>query len=560
MFFASIKYVQQLYQVEVTSVSPTEGLSEFAVKVDKGQADNKIEDVSRIKWFFKEDEWRYYLFLPSMADLDHLILSVSGKDSIIIDDTVKVENGQRFSITEGPHTISTEDGFYYPIIVMKSANLETVMVQTESGNLDYIKELKGNNEEGIAIIYDQDGEKEYLGELEEIRGRGNATWFADKPAFQIKLPQKTDLFHMGSAKKWVLLANYWDDSMLRNDVAYEVAEKAGMDYVCDSVYVDFYINQEYYGVYQLCEKIEVDEERINIRDLKKETQKVNGTTNLEQYPQVGIKAEGILEENVEPMMRMSRDIPNNPEDITGGYIIEVDWLHRLMQEESGFVTRKNQAIHILSPSIASTKQVDYIATLWQEFEDAAFSAEGINPTTGRSYETYIDIESFARKYIMEEIAKNQDAVMSSQFYYKYPDYISKKIYAGPVWDYDIAFGNGDISERPGIVDFRDANELFVMYNWEEHNIWHALYFRETFFNRAMNNYYNNIRPLFLEEAYEKIDDKADRLKPAVVLDRIRWKPYRYEDKDTILYDYQNAVEYLKTFIVDRIAFLDTVWS
>ena len=99
---------------------------------------------------------------------------------------------------EGPHTISTEDGFYYPIIVMKSANIETMMVHTDTGKLDYIKESKENSEKGKVVIYDEQGEKEYLGDMDGFRGRGNATWFSDKLAFQITLSRKWIYF------KWVL--------------------------------------------------------------------------------------------------------------------------------------------------------------------------------------------------------------------------------------------------------------------------------------------------------------------------------------------------------------------
>lgn len=560
IIWMSAEHDRNMEKSENEAISEVSGITEFAVKVDSGLADSKIDDISKISWYFKEDEWRYYLFLPSMADMEHVILDINGKNEIFIDEVQKVKNGENFSITEGAHVVSTSDGYYYPIIVMKSENLKTVMIHTKSGNLDYINELKGNHEEGSAIIYDGNGQKEYLGKLEELRGRGNATWFADKPAYQIKLANKTDLFEMGKAKKWILLANFWDDTMLRNYVAYETAREAGMEFVCESVFADLYINNEYYGIYQLCEKVEIDKERINITDLSKATEKVNGTTNLEQFPQVGIKADGILEENVEPLMKMAHTIPKNPSDITGGYILEIDWLHRLMQEESGFVTRKNQAIHILSPSIASKEQVDYISELYQEFEDAAFSIDGINAKTGKTYDEYINMESFAKKYLIEEIAKNQDAVMSSQFIYKYPDNISKKFYAGPVWDYDIAFGNGDISERPGIVDFRNAESLFVMGDWEEKNIWHALYFKTSFFDCVMNNYFNNIRGLFLQEAYEKIDMKASELESSIIMDRVKWKGYRYEDEKQVLDDYRNSVYFLKKFIVDRITFLDATWS
>ena len=76
----------------------------------------------------------------------------------------------------------------------------------------------------------------------------------------------------------------------------------------------------------------------------------------------------------------------------------------------------------------------------------------------------------------------------------------------------------------------------------------------------MNNYFNNIRGLFLQEAYEKIDMKASELESSIIMDRVKWKGYRYEDEKQVLDDYRNSVYFLKKFIVDRITFLDATWS
>ncbi len=139
------------------------------------------------------------------------------------------------------------------------------------------------------------------------------------------------------------------------------------------------------------------------------------------------------------MLKYWSDVPN-PDDISGGYIIEMEMPDRYANEPSGFVTTHGYYYVIKSPEYVSYEQVRYIANLVQEAEDAIFSNDGINPNTGKSYTEYIDLDSYVKKYWIEEISKNHDGAKTSQYFYKPADSQSTKLFAGPVWDYDIAFG------------------------------------------------------------------------------------------------------------------------
>jgi hypothetical protein len=88
-----------------------------------------------------------------------------------------------------------------------------------------------------------------------------------KLPFQLKLNKKTSILGMAEAKTWILLANYDDQSLLRNSIVYKIGAVLGMD-TCDFKSVDLYIDGKYQGIYLLCEKVQIQENRVNIYDLE----------------------------------------------------------------------------------------------------------------------------------------------------------------------------------------------------------------------------------------------------------------------------------------------------
>ena len=128
--------------------------------------------------------------------------------------------------------------------------------------------------EGYAAEYGKDPEavaKKTAGsyDMEYIRGRGNSTWTVSKKPYKIKLDKKADLFGMGKNKHWVLIANYYDNSLVRNRLTYYLGRKLGMEYTPECVPVDVIMNHEYLGSYLLCEQIRLDENRVDENNLEK---------------------------------------------------------------------------------------------------------------------------------------------------------------------------------------------------------------------------------------------------------------------------------------------------
>ena len=133
-------------------------------------------------------------------------------------------------------------------------------------------------------------------------------------------------------------------------------------------------------------------------------------------------------------------LPNEPRDTTGGYLLERDVAEKFRLEISGFYTETLKDLYtVKQPAYASEAQVDYISGLVNGMERAVAAADGVDPQNGMQYTDYIDLRSFAQKYIIEELCKNNGAGATSSFFYKPQDAVSKKLFAGPVWDYDKAY-------------------------------------------------------------------------------------------------------------------------
>ena len=185
-------------------------------------------------------------------------------------------------------------------------------------------------------------------------------------------------------------------------------------------------------------------------------------------------------------------------------------------------------------------------------ESAVCAEDGVNPETGRKYTEYLDLESFAKKYLVEEISRNDGAGSTSSFFYKPEDKISNKIFAGPAWDFDKAYGR---------VKNYDTNTRDLGYMTLHHygtDLFYYLY-QQPEFLEAVKMYYQDIYSDYLQELIDgKIDDYVNEIKGSVALDQIRWQK-TYEFRGSQDGDFENVAAYIKEFIKERKAFLDEVW-
>lgn len=479
----------------------------------------------------------HYLFLPSYIDLASTKVNmVNDSEHIVLLDGRTQSQWEKRALTAGQHTISI-NGQETPLMIMQSKNVASMFIHTD-GQLEELHKDKKNKTTGSMTLLGADGVIGYDGALSQIKCRGNSTFTLPKKPYQIKLPAATDLLGMGEAKTWILLANFYDVSSIRNKIVYDMAQAAGLMYTPDGDWVDLYINGDYYGIYLLSEKIEVAKNRVEIHDLEKEMEKANPDIRLDELPRFGVNkgekggTKGVV-------------VPNVPDDVTGGYLLEVEVMNRYPDEASGFVTKGNQAVVIKSPEYAAKSQADYIADLFQKFEDAICTKNGIHPVTKRPYSEYFDMDSFIKRYIVDEITRNLDAGRTSSYFYKTQG--ESKVYAGPVWDYDVSLGI-DWGANLGPIGLGYHRFAYDAVNWYE-----ELYKFTSFKNQVSRIYQETFRPVMNELLEKRIPEYSAMLEDALAMNEVRWPV------DSCCREYEEDLRFVRNFLEKRVAWLDTVW-
>ena len=173
---------------------------------------------------------------------------------------------------------------------------------------------------------------------------------------------------------------------------------------------------------------------VKIYDLEKENEKANEGVNLDNLNR---KSVGGDINGCEYGSYKYCEVPNDPADISCGYLIEFELNERYASEKCGFVTSRGQPVIIKCPEVCSKAEVEYIRDYVQRVEDAVYSSDGKN-SNGEHYGSLIDVDSFTKVYLINEISMNLDATATSFFMYLDKDSLLK---AGPIWDFDWALGS-----------------------------------------------------------------------------------------------------------------------
>lgn len=296
---------------------------------------------------------------------------------------------------------------------------------------------KSNSAKGYMLLVNETGSVVYNDALTQIKGRGNSTWLAEKKPYQIKLDKKTDLLETGDphnvSKTWVLLTNHSDASHLRNRTVYDLSVAMGMEPGIQCRPVNLFYDNEYRGTYLLCEKVEINSGRVDIEDLEEAIEDANpDIDDFDSLPTATATTANGATYIYCPDLK-------TPENFSGGYLLEMDTAFRAAAEKCYFMTKHSVYIVVKSPEYCSKEAMDYIATYYQEFEDALYN-KGIHPENGKTLADYADINSLAQCYIINELTKNPDGYRTSCYFYKDAD--SDILMAGPIWDYDLSFGQG----------------------------------------------------------------------------------------------------------------------
>lgn len=351
-----------------------------------------------VRWYQKSTT--YYLFLPTSADNTSITLWETYNNKDIYIDGEKVVNGNKYNLSLGDHklTIGTSTA---TLSVMHSANVPTVFIKT--ANKDGLSQLKNSKEfalSGEITFMDTDGSVT-AAVMEKINGRGNTSWNAGslfgKYPFNIKLQERTNVFGMGNNKKWCIIPQVFDESLIRNVLMNDLSRAVGLEYTPNAENVDVYFNGEYIGTYLLSQKVDLGKNKL-------------------------IKSEE-------------------------GFLIECELMERYDAEENKFRTSRGQAVIIKAPDTISNAKLNEISDYMQRVEDAVYADDGYN-SQGEHYSDLIDVDSFVKVYLINEFSMNLDGGATSFFMYKEGN---EKLQAGPVWDYDWALGSYESRDGVNLV-------------------------------------------------------------------------------------------------------------
>ena len=278
--------------------------------------------------------------------------------------------------------------------------------------------------QGAYAMVTKDAKLAFSGDLKAIRGRGASSWYVDKRSYQIKLDKKASLVDgqaANSAKTWVLIANAYDETMLRNYLAYKAALAAGLTHAPDCTYVDLYYDGEYRGLYLLSEKAQIGTGRVEIDEVENYSDYGDELDNHDtaQAKNTYGRTYQYVRSAVSPALPQQT-----------GYLLELD-KPGYVKERCWFDTSIGPIV-VKSPDNLSKSQMAFISQQMQRAIDEAAKANG-------NMAAYFDMPSLARTFLVNELAKNPDWLRYSSTFF-YFDNSDGLIHSGPVWDFDLAFG------------------------------------------------------------------------------------------------------------------------
>ena len=401
-----------------------------------------------------------------------------------------------------------KDGVYedYTIIV-KNTGLPVVRIETPGKKAVTSKTVWMD---GATIRIERpDGKVDYEGSM-EIKGRGNSTWNYVKKPYALRLKEKGEILGMPSHKRWILLANWKDRTILRNDAAFWLSRHTGLPYTVRGQFVELVLNGKHLGNYYLCEQIKLNKKRVNI----------------------------------EKMDAMETD----PQKITGGWLLELDTYY----DYQDYVDEKHKFRYpnlFNLPWIVKDPDDDEISNEAYQYiqgwiKDLETLMKDSNKVRAHAYEEFLDVDTAIDYLIVEELTGNND------FYNYWPSagphstYLYKerggKLYHGPVWDFDYhvfcpQFTNQWVGATKSIF-------------------YPALLKDEKFRERLVERW--EMQKNELKKLPDYIDEQADRIRESERINHKMWPIVNNPENGDENMTFQESVERIKKAFLDKWEWMD----
>ena len=471
------------------------------------------------------------------------MISSDGVSETISTATVNVSRGFRYVRYVSPnekYCIVSEVEFYgeegegTDDLFYQVTNLPLVVIHTDSGKdpVDNVNDLPAHftviNKGGLKV-------KEDTG---TIRMRGNTSMNFKKKPYRMKFANKTKLCgSTAKAKKWVLI-NSWDDkTLMRNNLAFEMSRRIGMEYTPFLTPVDVMMNGEYKGTYDLADHVDQHKDRVDVEPL--DSTVISG------------------------------------DSLTGGYLIENDGHYIFEDPKVLFQTNHKNYLVIKYPDEddINDAQYSYIKSHFQTMENALYSKN----FTSDGYRKYFDIESFLKYFILEEFSGNPDAFWSTYFFKHRND---DKFYTGPAWDFNLAFDNDYRLYLTSVNVLYDSEGNKIGETWEPDwvykchgvggvtagdmfNFVNLIIDQDPETEKELKTMWTNLRgtgKFSAESVISYVDEQAALLDASQTFNYMRWDVLGtklfHNPKSALYTSYTQAVDSLKSYIRTRVKWFD----
>lgn len=332
-----------------------------------------------------------------------------------------------------------------------------------------------------------------------VKGRGNVTWdrYPKKP-YSLKLTKKAEILGMAASKRWVLLSNWADRTLLRNDVAFEIARRTSLAWTPRGKPVELILNGEYRGAYYLCEKVQINRNRLDIEEMD--------------------------------------DDDNDVENITGGYLMEID---KYFDEANKF---RSATYHLPyqfrnpGEDVLTDAQFNYMQQYVNDFE-ASLSSD---PALQRGdYVQWIDPLSFIDWWIVNELCYNKEVSRPKSVYLHKQR--GGRLTMGPVWDFDFS-------------TFTPHDDIYAA----ERFPYLQRLFQNADFRQAAEQRWQDVRPKMMSIP-DYIDQQAQLIQASALQNSLMWPISLKLNGDEQL-SFDEAIERMKQSFLLRLSVVDRYFT
>lgn len=485
----------------------------------------------------------------SASDGDH---EASSAETVVITEHLfDVRAGDNLLAVQGLNTSTGSSDFIIALELIgsesnpssfTSSNLPIFVIDTEGQQIVDYQRVNVH----MGVIDNMGGERNHLSDPFNgfdgkvgIKLRGSSTLWFPKKQYAVEIRDTIDndldasLLGLPKESDWILNGPYTDKSLMRNVVIFTMAREMGR-YASRTRFCELVLNGEYMGVYVLLEKIKRNKNRVDIAKLK--------PTDLAS------------------------------DSLTGGYIVKLD---KFPEENRGFYSEYLPSngswvqiyyqYHYPDGDQIKPEQELYIQQVVRNFEDMMASEYYDDPATG--YSKYIKLDSFVDFFIQNEITKNVDGYRLSTFMYKDRDSKDGRLVMGPIWDFNLGFGNADYYDGWKTdgweLEYLDSDEMNLGDGWHIPFYWRK-FLNDQEFQVQLYKRWFSLRQDVLSDSHVTalLDSLYDLTAEARERNFAKWPVLGiYIWPNPVVYStYDEEFQYLKNWIMERMAWMDDAIS